>query len=90
MNKTTDNKIMHRPMLTPEELARLGGGVLAYVREIGSSEALKLLGEKVILPRGQKLFCLCNADGTPISISDSREAAIGQALENELVPASLH
>jgi hypothetical protein len=84
------NKLTERPVLTPEELAHLGGGIIAYVREIGSTEALKLLGEKVLLPQGQRLFCLCNADGTPISISQTREAAIGAALEHELVPASVN
>jgi hypothetical protein len=76
--------------MSPEELAHLGGGVFGYVREIGSAEALKLLGENVAMPKGGKLFCLYNADGTPISISPTREAAIGSAIEHELVPASLH
>ena len=79
-----------RIAVSAEELARIGGGLLAYVREIGTTEAIRLLGDKVMLPQGQKLFCLYNADGTPISISPSREAALGAALEHELLPASLH
>jgi hypothetical protein len=75
---------------TTEELARLGGGVLAYVREIDADDAKKMLGEGMVIPAKAKLFALYNADGTPISISGSREAALGSAFEHELVPASVH
>lgn len=81
---------MIRTTLTPEDLASLGGGVLGYVREIEADEAKQLLGPKAAVPPKSKLFCLYNADGTPISISGSREAAIGSALEHDLTPASVH
>ena len=76
--------------LTPEQLASLGGGILGYVREIGSGDAKALLGGVVKLPNTLQLFCLYNADGTPISISASKEAAFGSALEHDLTPASVH
>ena len=76
--------------LTPEQLASLGGGVLAYVREIEAKDAKVLLGEGMVLPPKAKLFCLYNADGTPVSISGTREAALGSAFEHELTPASVH
>jgi hypothetical protein len=76
--------------ITEQDLAHLGGGVLGYVREIASKEALKLLGEQAIVPPNAKLFCLYNADGTPISISGSREAALGDAFQHDLIPASVH
>jgi hypothetical protein len=75
---------------TPSQLARVGNGVLGYVREIEAKEARALLGEGMMLPAQAKLFCLYNADGTPISISGSREAALGSASEHELVAASVH
>jgi hypothetical protein len=71
-------------------LAALGGGVLGYVREIEGADAVKLLGDRINVEPRAKLFCLYNADGSPISISGSREAAISSALEHELVPASVH
>jgi hypothetical protein len=37
-----------------------------------------------------KLFCLFNANGAPISISGTREAAADSAAEHELVAISLH
>ncbi len=83
MNKT-DLKI------SDDQLAHLGGGVLGYVREIESHEARKMLGGEVKLPTSVKLFCLYNADGTPISISHSKEAALGDASQHALIAASVH
>lgn len=76
--------------ISEEELAKMGGGAVAYIREIAEGDAAKLLGSRPLLPSGTKLFCLYNADGTPISISGSHEAAMGSALENELLPMSVH
>ena len=72
------------------DLASLGGGALAYIREIEGKEAIRLLGHQVNVAPNARLFCLYNADGTPVSISGSREAAIGSAAEHELMPMSVH
>ncbi|MBL8791092.1 MAG: DUF1150 family protein [Rhizobiales bacterium] len=71
-------------------LAALGGGVIGYVKEIEGEDAVKLLGERIEVPPDAKLYCLYNADGSPISISGSREAAFSSAMEHELVAASVH
>lgn len=76
--------------LSPDQLSRLGGGVLGYVREITGKDAVALLGADMKIPAKATLFCLYNADGTPVSISGSKEAAIGSALEHDLTPASVH
>lgn len=76
--------------LDDSALAALGGGVLGYVKEIEGADAVKMLGDRINVPAKAKLFCLYNADGTPISISGTREEAIGSALEHELFPASVH
>jgi hypothetical protein len=81
---------MMNTRLSTEELAHLGGGIIGYVREIEPKTATKLLGELVNVPPQARLFCLYNADGTPISISGSREAALGDAAEHDLIPASVH
>ena len=39
---------------------------------------------------GQKLFALHAADGTPIMLTDSREAAIANAWSQELETLSVH
>jgi hypothetical protein len=76
--------------LTPEDLALLGGGAMGYIREIEINEARRLLGGQANVAPNSRLFCLYNADGTPVSISGSREAAVGSAFEHELMPMSVH
>ncbi|MCB1378383.1 MAG: DUF1150 family protein [Alphaproteobacteria bacterium] len=76
--------------LSEADLAQLGGGALAYIREIGGEEAMKLLGSEIVIAPRSRLFCLYHADGTPVSISDSREAALGSASEHELMAMSVH
>jgi hypothetical protein len=72
------------------DLAQLGGGDVGYIKEIGVEEARRLLGGQATVSPKSKLFCLYDAGGTPISISGSREAALGSAVEHELLPMSVH
>ena len=76
--------------LTPQDLALLGEGDFGYIREIEVSEARRLLGGQTSVSPDSKLFCLYNADGTPVSISGSREAALGSAFDHELMAMSVH
>ena len=76
--------------LTPQDLALLGEGDLGYIKEIEVQEARRLLGDQASVAPNSRLFCLYNADGTPVSISGSREAALGSAFEHELMPMSVH
>lgn len=86
MNAQTFRKIE----FSDAEFARLGGGAVAYVKEIGVDDAVKLVGPRINVPHGAKLFCLYSADGTPVSISGTREAAVANAMEHELLPMSVH
>ncbi|MCA3573883.1 MAG: DUF1150 family protein [Aestuariivirga sp.] len=76
--------------LTAQDLALLGEGALGYIKEIEVQEAKRLLGDQANVAPNSKLFCLYNADGTPVSISGSKEAALGSAFEHELMAMSLH
>jgi hypothetical protein len=79
-----------KPQFSQAELAHLGEGSLAYLREIGSEELKgKFPGLPEIAP-GLKLWALFAANGQPILLSDARERAIAGALENELIPVSIH
>ncbi len=80
----------HEQSLTPEAFAILGGGQVAYVREIKSEEVKSLFPQAPLMAPGLKLFSLHAADGTPIIVTDSREAAIAASLENELDMVSVH
>lgn len=77
-------------ILTPEAFAVLGGGQVAYVREIKSEEVKTLFPQAPMIAPGMKLFSLHAADGTPIIVTDSREAAVANAREHELDMVSVH
>jgi hypothetical protein len=76
--------------LSVEELAQLGNGALSYIREVEGRDVIKMVGNQAQVSPDAKLFCLFNANGSPISISGTREAAAESATEHELVAISLH
>jgi hypothetical protein len=78
------------PIMSQRELARLGGGQIAYIRIMSTDEAKALFPTVEDLPNGINLFALHAADGTPIALTDSRQAAVGHAREGELEIASVH
>lgn len=76
--------------ITPEALAVLGGGEIAYVRSIRSEDVPSLFPQAPQIAPGMTLFTLHAADGTPIMLTDSREAALANAMQHELVTVSVH
>lgn len=76
--------------MSREALAALGGGKLAYVKSIRSEDVHDMFPEAPQLSPGMQLFALHAADGTPIMITDSREAALANAFTQELETVSLH
>jgi hypothetical protein len=85
-NRTTDD--MHQ--ISPEALQLLGGGKLAYVKTIRSEDVQKHFPQAPELEPGSLLYALHAADGTPIMLTDSREAAVANAWSNELETLSVH
>jgi hypothetical protein len=57
---------------------------------MSSDEALRMFPAIEDLPRGINLFALHAADGTPILVTDSREAAVANAMTHELETVSVH
>lgn len=78
------------PVMSEIELARLGGGQVAYIKTMSSDEALAMFPAIEDLPRGINLFALHAADGTPIALTDTRQAALSHAMDGELQIASVH
>lgn len=78
------------PFMTEGELAALGDGHLAYIKVLSSDEARRMFPSVEGLPAKGKLFALHGADGTPIALTDTRQAAVGHALGDELEIASIH
>ncbi|MCD0422108.1 MAG: DUF1150 domain-containing protein [Rhodopseudomonas sp.] len=76
--------------VTLEALAHLGEGHIAYVKQIRSEDVPGLFPQAPQIAPGLKLFALHSADGTPIMLTDSREAAIANAWSQELQAVSVH
>lgn len=76
--------------ITQDQLAHIGEGVVAYLREMPAEE---LKGKFPGLPdmqAGTRLWALFAANGQPILLSDARDRAIAGAFENDLTPVPLH
>jgi hypothetical protein len=72
------------PGFTAAQLAKLGDGKCAYIKVMTSEQARKAFPAIEGLPKGISLYALHGADGTPIALTDSRSAAIGHAMGDEL------
>ena len=80
----TEGNVASEPRVSLEALAHLGEGHIAYVKQIRSEDVPGLFPQAPKIAPGLKLFALHAADGTPIMLTDSREAAIANAWSNEL------
>jgi hypothetical protein len=78
------------PVISQEALAGLGDGKIAYVKTIRSEDVKRLFPQAPDLAPGMRLFALHAADGTPIMITDSREAALANASDHQLETMSVH
>ena len=76
--------------MTRSEFAQLGDGEVAYIKQLDSDAAERLFPALSDAPKGIDLFAVLGADGTPLALTDSRNAAIANAIENDLVPVSVH
>jgi hypothetical protein len=88
-DKTIEPNETH-PAITQEALAHLGDGQIAYVKSILSEDVAELFPQAPQLAPGIQLFALHAADGTPILLTDSREAALANAWSQELEAVSVH
>ena len=87
MNNTMTPRL---PQISPEALANLGDGQIAYVKPIRSEDVPAMFPQAPEIAPGLKLFALHAADGTPIMVTDSREAAVANAWSQELETVSVH
>ena len=88
-NAMTSNKVT-MGNISPEALALLGGGKIAYVKAVRSEDVKAMFPQAPQLQPGMQLFSLHAADGTPIMLTDSREAALANAWSQELETVSVH
>jgi hypothetical protein len=90
MNYRPNEDYNTTPTVSPEALALIGGGRIAYVKAIRSEDVAKMFPQAPQIAPGMKLFSLHAADGTPIMLTDSREAAVANAWSQELEAVSVH
>jgi hypothetical protein len=90
MSERTGSETKKEVTMNEQAFAILGGGKIAYVKPIRSEDVHKLYPQAPELQPGMHLFALHAADGTPILVTDSREAAIANAMTHELETVSVH
>jgi len=83
-------RIENTAEISAETLAHMGDGQIAYLKTIRSEDVPALFPQAPEIAPGLKLFALHAADGTPIMLTDSREAAIANAWQQELETVSVH
>ncbi|MGO4403143.1 DUF1150 family protein [Bosea sp. RAF48] len=85
-----DRILIQADPLTPAEFAALGTGEVAYVKPMTSDELMRIFPQAPKIESGLQLFTLLSADGAPILVTDSREAATANAWEHDLKMVSVH
>jgi hypothetical protein len=90
MRSETSKTMAATPDITAQEFANFGDGSLAYVKTIASEDVARLFPQAPAMRPGLTLFALLGADGSPIMLTDSKDAAIANAWENELETVSRH
>jgi hypothetical protein len=76
--------------LSADTFATLGGNRLAYVKRVRSEQVAFLCPDAPMLRPGLSVFVLHAADGTPILVTDTREAALANAASEQLETVRLH
>jgi len=82
---------MNTKTISDQEI-RFAGAHFAYIKAISAVEARALgaIPSDIKLPEGTKLYAIHAADGTPIAIMDTWASAYGAAVQNDLIPLSVH
>jgi len=83
-------RIRRPAFMSKNELAQLGDGKVAYIKQLTSDEAIRFYPSVENLPKGLQLYALHGADGTPIALTDDRGTAIAHAMGDELEIATIH
>ena len=76
--------------ISTHDLAALGGGKIAYVRAMRGKDLSTLFPQAPRIAPEQPIYVLLAADGSPLVIADSEQAAVANAWNHDLVTVSLH
>lgn len=89
-SKETSKKITPRKQVSELELARMGGGEVAYIRVMSTKQAKKLFPAVKGIPAGVDLYSVHAADGTALALTDTMSAAISHAYGDDLKIVTVH
>ncbi len=78
------------PRISDEELAGMGNGRIAYMRQISGREIAAAFPGAVQMPDDALVWALFSADGTPLALAEDAGGALGSAMENNLTAVSVH
>ena len=76
--------------ISPEALAQIGGGRVAYMKPLNPDEVRRLFPQAPQIPAGSTLYAMMGADGRPMALADHPNAVVASAIQNEIVMVSVH
>lgn len=76
--------------VSPDELAKMGQGRVAYMRQISGREIAEAFPGAIELDPEATVWALFGADGTPLAIADDAGGALSTAFQNDLMPVTVH
>ncbi|MEM7693456.1 MAG: DUF1150 domain-containing protein [Pseudomonadota bacterium] len=90
MGMSGEDAVRPLAVISADQLAILGEGHVAYVREMRSEEVNSVFPNAPEMAPGQIIWALLSAAGTPIVLADTPHAVIANAMEHNLVTVSVH
>lgn len=90
MTNTTNAAAFDAYPISADQLAVLGEGQVAYVRQIRSEDVSSLFPNAPSMEPGHEIWALLSAAGTPIVLADTPHAVFANAMEHNLVTVSVH
>lgn len=76
--------------ITPQELAAMGSGHIAYMRQLSGKEINQAFPGKLGIDPDILVWALFAADGTPIVVAGDAGAALQGAFQNDLLTLAVH
>jgi len=76
--------------ITEQELAAIGQGHIAYMRQLSGKEINEAFPGKVEIEPEARVWALFGADGTPIMLAGDAGAALQGAFQADLLPVAVH
>ncbi|MEO1102250.1 MAG: DUF1150 domain-containing protein [Pseudomonadota bacterium] len=90
MTNSGEASTRNAPVLSAKQLAVLGEGHVAYIRQLRSEDVGTVFPGAPEMEPGQQIWALLSAAGTPIVLADTPQAVFANAVDKNLVTVSVH